>query len=212
MAQHRRKAPRQQAPQTMEEARSQAARYIELLDTIDRVKLDALTARDRIDAARDEVVKPLEEEAKALFRQLRPWWAANRDELTDGKRKSILLAGAQIGERTTTPALSLPKGMSLARFVEILQLKRLKSLLRIKPSLDKPACVRALRSLEIEDVGTHATDADHITHSLQQGLGRELVELGATVTQKDEFFIDRAPAKASEATEDVEVESEGAAA
>lgn len=212
MARSRRKAPRQEAPQSIDDATALTARYIRLLDDIDRIKLEALADRDRIDALRDQAVKPLEEEAKGIFRQLRPWWASNKDDLTEGKRKSIELAGAQIGERTSTPALALPKGFNLGTFVSWLQTCGLNTLIREKPSVDKPACIRALRSLERTDAGPDASDADQLEFSLQQGLGKRLADKGASVTQKDEFFIDRAPQKDREATQIVDVEDEGALA
>ncbi len=211
MTRARKKAPKQDAPQTIEEATALAARYIELLDIIDMHQVDAQKSIDMIVAVRDQVVKAIEDEAKAIFRQLRPWWASNKADLTGGKRKSIELAGALIGERTGTPALGLPKGTTLGRFVEWLVSRDLFALIRTKHSVDKQACIQALRELDKPAPDLGASDGEVIAHRLTRALGEQLAEKGATITQKDEFFIDRAGAPA-EGAEQVEVESEGAGA
>jgi phage host-nuclease inhibitor protein Gam len=211
MARARKKAPRQEAPQNLEEATALAERYIYLLDMIDVERNAAQVAVDRIIADRAKAILPKEEEAKAIFRQLRPWWAANRDELTDGKRKSIELAGAQIGERTSTPALALPKGLTLDGFTNWLLGRKLVSLIRTKHTVDKPACIKALRTLDREPPAFDGSNAEHLEFIEQNALGEALADIGASVTQKDEFFIDRI-AKQPEGTEAVDVESEGDAA
>lgn len=211
MARTRKKAPRQDAPQTIEEATALTARYIYLLNLIDVEKVSAQAAIDNLRAQLEEQVKPREEELKAIFRQLRPWWAANKDDLTDGKRKSIELAGAQLGERTTTPALSLPTGTRQEEFAARLHLLGFTSLVRVKMAIDKPACIKALRWLEREPPGADAEDKVWHEDQLQRSAGEELTAKGLSVTQKDEFFIDRAPPR-PEGEAAVEVESEGDAA
>ena len=56
-------------------------------------------------AARDGFVAPLDQRAKDIFKQLRAWWGVAAPALTEGKRKSVIIAGCKIGERTSTPAL-----------------------------------------------------------------------------------------------------------
>jgi phage host-nuclease inhibitor protein Gam len=63
--------------------------------------------------------------------------------MTEGKRKSISLAGCNIGERTTPPALK-PKGITQEGLVEKLLDLGLKTYLRITHKLDKPAAIKAL--------------------------------------------------------------------
>lgn len=211
MARARKKAPRQEAPQSIEQATALAARYVYLLNLIDDEKTSAQAAIDNLRARLDEEIKPREEELKAIFRQLRPWWAANKDELTDGKRKSIELAGAQLGERTTTPALSLPAGTKQEDFAARLHLLGFTSLVRVKMSIDKPACIKALRWLDREPPQADVEDKVWHEDQLQRSAGEDLAAKGAKVTQKDEFFIDRALPR-PEGDADVEVESEGDAA
>lgn len=211
MARARKKAPRQEAPQTIEEATALTARYVYLLNLIDDEKIRAQAAIDSLRAQLDEEVKPKEDELKAIFRQLRPWWAANKGELTDGKRKSIELAGAQLGERTTTPALSLPSGTKQDELAARLHLLGFTSLVRVKMSIDKPACIKALRWLDRDPPQADVEDKVWHEDQLQRSAGEELAGKGLSVTQKDEFFIDRAPPR-PEGQADVEVESEGDAA
>lgn len=172
----RRKAPKQDAPQTMEQATDMLARYIGIVNEIERLRLDADTAIATIEAARDAALKPMEEGAKDLFRQLRAWWAVAGDAITEGKRKSAEIAGCLIGVRTTTPALKLPKGMKEVDAVDWLLSLRwagARALLRIKESLDKPAILKLL--------GTEA--------------GAILARKGFVASQREEFFIDRAAPK-----------------
>jgi len=167
----RRKAPKQEAPQTIDEAVGLIAEYRDLLDVTDRLKLDTDSSIAQIEAARDEAVAPLDQRAKDIFRQLRAWWAVAAPAMTDGKRKSVLLAGCKIGERTATPSLK-HDGMKAESLVDQLADLGLSELLRISTKLDKQACIAAI------------SDNDE--------LGQLLLWLGARNYQSEEFFIDRA--------------------
>lgn len=167
----RRKAPKQEAPQTIEEAVAMIAEYRDLLDKTDELKFDADSSVATIMAARDEFVAPLDQRAKDLFRQLRAWWAVAAPALTEGKRKSVTLAGCKIGERTSTPSLK-HDGMKPESLVEQLADLGLAELLRISTKIDKQACIAAI--------------------SDNTELGQVLIWLGARNHQTEEFFIDRA--------------------
>lgn len=191
----RRKAPRQLAPQTIEEATALAGRYAEILTTAERLRADADASIATIEAARDGFIVPLEEEAKTIFLQLRAWWGVAGAELTEGKRKSHELAGCILGERTTPPSLTTGKMKLEEAISAIYRLaadrvgggslsKRLQALVRIKRGLDKPAL---LKELKAKDLGPLLSDA------------------GFASKQKDEFFIDRAAEKPA-AVETVEVD------
>ncbi|MFY9350086.1 MAG: host-nuclease inhibitor Gam family protein [Sphingobium sp.] len=174
MATSRRKAPKQEAPQTIEQAVDLIAEYRDLLDKSDELKLDSASSIAKIEAARDEFVAPLEQRAKDIFRQLRAWWAVAAPSLTEGKRKSVTLAGCKIGERTSTPALK-HDGIKAETLIDELAALGLSELLRISTKLDKQACIAAI------------IDNDE--------LGQLLLWLGARNHQADEFFIDRAERK-----------------
>jgi phage host-nuclease inhibitor protein Gam len=133
----RRKAPRQQAPQTIEEATALLGRYAGFLTEAERLRAEADQAKAAIDAARDMALAPIEQEAKGIFLQLRAWWGVAGTELTEGKRKSYEIAGCILGERTTPPSLAMPAKDEEA--ATILINAELSDLCRFKITVDKPA-------------------------------------------------------------------------
>ena len=178
----RRKAPKQEAPQTIEEAVAQVAEYRDLLDKAEEIKAEADSSIAQIEAHRDSFIAPLKVRADGLFLQLRAWWAVAAPAMTDGKRKSIDLAGCTIGERTTPRALK-HKGMKAEELIDGIAELGQAELLRLTTSLDKQACIRAI------------TAGDE--------LGQLLLWLGASTEQKEEFFIDRPRKDADPETVDV---------
>lgn len=170
MAPPRRKAPKQEAPQTLEQAIARISEYRDLTDAIDSLQLEASSAVARIQATYDEQAKPLELTARAIFLELRAWWAVASTELTEGKRKSILLAGCSIGERTTPPAVSLKKGLKMETLLQKLEVAGHAILLRVSTKLNKQT---AIKSIQADDE-----------------IGKWLAEIGVGIRQKEEFFID----------------------
>ncbi|HEX7820656.1 MAG TPA: host-nuclease inhibitor Gam family protein [Sphingobium sp.] len=168
MATARRKAPKAEAPQTIEDAVAAISEYRDLGDKIEELKTDAERSITAIETARDTFTAPLEERAKDIFRRLRIWWGVAAPAMTDGKRKSMALAGCTIGERTTPHSLKLPA--KAETFVEDLAEAGLRELLRITEKVDKQACIRSILA--------------------KDELGHLLIWLGATTEQKEEFFID----------------------
>lgn len=185
----RRKAPKQDAPQTIEQAVGQLAEYRDLIDKVEELKADAASSVAAILAARDEFMAPVKARADMLFRQLRVWWGVAAPELTDGKRKSVELAGCLIGERTTSPSFRHP-GVEADALVEQLAELGLSELLSISTKIDKQACIRAIRA--------------------NDELGQLLLWLGGRSHQSEEFFIDRVGRK-DPAVETVDVTEEAAA-
>lgn len=179
----RRKAPAQQAPQTIEEASFLLGRYVGRNTEVEKLRADADAAIAAIQAARDAAIAPIEQAAKDDFRQLHVWWSVAGPDLTEGKRKSIELAGCVIGERTTPPSLKMPGKVDEAAAL-LVAAGWIDDLCRQKIEVDKPAVLKALG----HDV-----------------MGPQLTALGFSSKQKDEFFIDRAAPK-PEAVEEVSVE------
>lgn len=183
----RRKAARLEAPQTIGEATALLADYADIITGVEELRADADSSIAAIEAERDRMIAPLEQRAKDIFRQLQAWWAVAGDELTEGKRKSIKLAGCLIGVRTTTPKLSTGKMKVMAAIEKLRSFGgAFDTLIRVKESLDKPAILKALGS-EFD--------------------GPILKDAGFSATQKDEFFIDRAAAKPA-AVEEVQEAAE----
>jgi phage host-nuclease inhibitor protein Gam len=172
MVSTRRKAPRQQAPQTIEEATDQLGRYSALITEAESLRADADAAIARIEAARDAALAPIEEEVKTLFLRLRTWWAVAGDMLTEGKRRSVDLAGCVLGIRLTPPSLKMP-GKAPEAAVTLVN-SGWAELCRHKVEPDKPAILKMLG---------------------HDAAGPQLAALGFSAVQKEEFFIDRAGAK-----------------
>lgn len=183
MAPPRRKAPKQAAPQTLEQALALIGEYRDLNAAIEELHLDASAAIAKIEAARDSFAKPLEVRAVEIFRQLRAWWAVAAPEMTEGKRKSIPLAGCTIGERTAPPALQLPKGRKAEEIVNILLDELAGEYLVTRHKLDKPAIIKALRI----DVATMDPVEDAVFIHELDVLSQKA---GLSVKQAEEFFID----------------------
>lgn len=168
----RRKAIRQEAPQTIEEATALLGRYAGFLTEAEQLRADADAAIARIEAARDAALAPVEEEAKGLFLQLRAWWGVAGGTLTEGKRKSVELAGCLLGERTTPPSLKMPGAGDAA--ATVLLNAGWAELCRHKVTVDKPAVLKMLG---------------------HDAAGPQLAALGFSSVQKEEFFVDRAGTK-----------------
>lgn len=176
----RRKAARIDAPSTIEQATATIARYLSLNAEVEAVRANADAAIRAIEEARDIAAAPVEAEIRDLFAQLRTWWAVARDELTQGKRRSVELAGAIVGDRITPPALKLPKGWKVEEAVAFLQSiaerwPAAAEFLRVRTDVEKPALIKLLN---------HATAVGPMRD--------RIVEEGFSAVQRDEFFIDRA--------------------
>lgn len=183
MAPPRRKAPKQAAPQTLDQAIALIGEYRDLNAAIEELHLDASTAIAKIEAARDGFAKPFEVRAVEIFRQLRAWWAVAAPEMTEGKRKSIALAGCTIGERTAPPALQLPKGRKAEEIVNVLLDKLAGEYIVTRHKLDKPAIIKALR--------IDVTAMDPVEDALFLHERNVLTDdAGLTVKQAEEFFVD----------------------
>lgn len=194
-ARPRRKAPKLQAPQTMEEATALLGDYSASLTLAEQLRAEADRAIAAIQAARDDQLAPLEERMKDVFRQLRAWWAVAGDAITEGKRKSAEIAGCVVGERTSTPSLNLGGRKAEDIVAELLDL-----------GIDVAGIVRTKHELERQAlIGTLGAKAPDAEAAQLQALA---TWLGLSRSQKDEFFIDRAAPKPA-ATEQVQPEEAG---
>lgn len=177
------KSPAQPAPQTLGEAIAMLTRFSAISAGLDQIEVDRAESKAAIDAAADKLAAPMRESLKDMARQLKPWWSVAGGELTEGKRKSIELAGCLIGTRMTTPKLGF-QGKE-ADAVEILVAEDLAAYVRQKLTLDKQSLL-----------GSLAKGGD---------AAARLRLFGFTRRQREEFFIDRVPPKepATEQVEDV---------
>lgn len=191
----RRKAPRQEAPTTIEEATAMLGAYADKITRIEQLRADADRSLAAIEAARDAAIAPIEEEAKVAFLKLRAWWGVAGATLTEGKRKSVELAGCTIGVRITPPSLKLPGKVDAA--AALLVEHGFTALVRTKYEVDKPATLKMLATKPAlaELRATAANEPAHLMLDELEARIDQLGELGFSARQKEEFFIDRAAAK-----------------
>ncbi len=174
----RSKSPAQRAPQSIEAATALLARYAEASLTIAALEAARGAEIAAIASRCDLAVAPLAGELKEIVKQLKPWWAASFDALTNGgKRKSIELGGCQIGYRVTPPKVEHTHGKDDAAVEVLRPTAWFAKVVRISYALDKPAILKALdeevpaeEDLESEDV-------------LLSGLG-------FASKQTEQFFVD----------------------
>ena len=158
----------QRAPQTIEAATALLARFAEADAQLAAVEAQRQESLAGVNAAADAVAVPLIAELKDIAKQLKPWWEGSFDELTGGKRKSIELGGCSVGYRLSPPKVSYAHGKD-EDAVTALQGAGYDALVRVKPSLDKPA---VLKALDGEDAN-------------------KLLALGFSAPQTESFFVER---------------------
>ncbi len=191
----RMKTPAAPAITSLEELTARVGRFAMLSAEIERLDAEAGEAIAQIKSDLAQRLQPLAVEMKAILTAAKPWWAANGEQLTDGKKKSVELAGCLIGKRLSKPALAHPKPEDVA--IELIKGHGWPALLRVKEELDKPAIMKALAYQPgLADDLTENEAALDICDTLQA--------LGFYVSQKEEFFIARLadPAKPTEEVAD----------
>lgn len=175
----RRKGAALAAPTTLEEAKAMIARYASISARIDGINAEAEAAIAQAKQLQAAMAGPCEVELGQIFAALKAWWAVAGKELA-GTRRSTELAGVEIGERRTPPALKLPKGLTMPALVRAMLDKGLIGWLRVKYELDRPGIV-----------ATVTGNPDH-----------DLSRMGFEAVSKDEFFIALRPLERAKAEEE----------
>lgn len=176
MTSFRRKMIAEPAPSTPDEAQDLIERYAELQGHAAIINRQAENAVEQIEQNRQEALAPIESEMADLFNALRAWWAVASLAVTEGKRKSVVLAGHQIGVRTTTPALAVPDDRSEDAIIADLlgRTGGAGDYVVTRHALYRPSLIKTLRAGELHP--------DYAFLAKGAGLG---------VSQREEFFIDR---------------------
>ena len=164
-------------PQTTADAIPMLKRWSDLHIEVAKVKLEAEDAKAEIDTARDLLLLPIAAEAKRLMAALKTFFIARQDELTDGKRKSVVLGPCRIGMRLGNPTLDYPKGDEDQLLEDLRQLGFDDWAWREKVELNKEALIAALKPNEDDDEGV----ADAVA----------LIGLGFGIKQTETFFVER---------------------
>lgn len=167
------KAPATRAPASIEQATDLLAQLATVVATIAAHDAQRVSSKQEIDAAADACIVPLAAERDDLFKRLQPWYEANVEKLTAGKRKSIELGGCVIGHRTTPPKLAFEHGKDADGVEALLHFGRADGTLKVPaPTLIKASI--------LAELATGPADADVIPLEL----------LGFSPKQSEEFFIE----------------------
>jgi phage host-nuclease inhibitor protein Gam len=142
------KTPAAPAITSLTELVERLGRYAALSAQLETLAAEASAEVVAVKARLEAASAPLAAEMKAILLAAKPWWAANSEQLTDGKKKSVELAGCLIGERLSKPALGHPKPEHVA--LELLRGHGLAAMIRVKEEMDKLAISRLL-AFEPED-------------------------------------------------------------
>lgn len=178
----------QRAPQTLEQATALLSRYSTASAELQVIAANRLAAVTAASSAADTLAVPLIAELKDIVKQLKPWWAASIEELTKGKKKSIELAGCVTGYRFTPPKVTYSYGTDKEAMIALAATELAAELIRITPSLDKPAIQKLLETEEVEPTDDVA-DPDAIEPA-PPSPRQQLEELGFSMKQTEEFFVD----------------------
>lgn len=173
------KSAAQRAPQTTEQAVDLLDRYAGICAKVESIEADRAAELAVINSAADVLLVPLVAELKDIAAQLKPWWAANIELLTQGKRKSIELGGCHLGYRMTPPKVTFEHGKD-EEAAKALQANGFgERLVRTTIAPDKPAILKLLETTPpAEDPTGLQVDID------------ALKELGFAVKQTEQFFVD----------------------
>jgi hypothetical protein len=159
------------APKTTAQATALLDRYAELEGQ--RATLEARRSRmiARANAAVDAKVAPLIAGLALIAEKVEPWWQKAGQKLLAPKAKSMQLGGCKIGTRTSRPTL-VHTLVNDAAAVAVLQGTRYKKqTVRVTYSVDRVATLKLLQ---------------------QEGKpAQELTELGFSVDQGEQFFLER---------------------
>lgn len=179
------RSPARRAPQTIEAATELAATFAALAAELADAEAQREAELAKINAAADAVAVPLKARLKDIVGQLKPWFAANVDELTGGKKKSITLGGCVIGYRISPPKVAHTHGTDGAAVTVLRGTEYEARTVRVSYALNKPAI---LELIEAEAEG-FAHGADTVGGVAADG--ETLEALGFTARQAEEFFVDR---------------------
>ena len=176
----RRKSNAVDAPQTLAEATLLLNEYARIEALISQLSAEREAGFAKLQADYQAMAAPLGEQLGLLFKQIKPWYEANRAAMTLDSRKSVKIGGCEIGHRIGNPTLKLPPTKSEASAIAWLEAQFAEGLswpngfIRRVKTLDKAAMIRVLR-----------LDAPSLaTIGLQDG--------GFLVTQREVFFIESA--------------------
>jgi len=183
------KSAAQRAPQTKEQAIAVLEGYARDSAQIALIEAARADAIAQIDAKADAELVPLVASLKDAAKQLKPWWEANYEELTGGKRKSLDLGGCTIGYRLPPESVKFANGKDADAVVALKAHGFGERLVRVTYAPDKPGILKLLKSTPEPASEGLAPDAEAVTILTDI---TTLKDLGFSITQNEQFFVDAA--------------------
>ena len=177
----------QRAPQTQDQALALAVRFAAAATRIGELAARRASIIARVDAIVAASIVPLKAEQADIVKQLKPWFAANMDELTGGKRKSIELGGCVLGYRINPPKVAFAGGTDDQAVDALVSAELADELVRTTLALDKPAILKLLEHVPAEDPSDPRFDEAQLARLDTKS---KLEELGFSVKQSELFFVD----------------------
>lgn len=130
-------------PRSLPAAQTMLERYCAIVDQL--VQIEAGRDRDiaAANAAADEAGRDLVAERDQIAAKLEPWWLSAGPGLTQGKRKSLVIAGCEIGTVKARDTLAIAGKED--DVVDLLgALRWAKPFLRTKVSIEKAVVLKAI--------------------------------------------------------------------
>lgn len=133
------------SPEGLDGATALLGRYASLSAFRDRIEASRQSKLARINAAADAAIAPIVTELNNITTAMEPWWALSRQEILVGKKKSAEIGGCQIGNKASPAKVAFDFVNDDAAIDAIGEIRgAAKLLLKVKPSLDRPAILRML--------------------------------------------------------------------
>ena len=173
-------------PQTEVEARHLAASYASMVGEIEAIDAERKIRIAEVNRDCDARIGQRAPLLDGMFARLKGWWEAHGERIA-GKRRSAEFAGLTVGYRLTPSALKLPKGKTVQAAIDGILEWLGGDFVVTKHELDRRAIVAHLQKpeTELDATGQHERMA--------------LLEVGFSVGQRDEFFVDVLPRDAGDA-------------
>ncbi len=137
----RMKTPAAPAITSLPELVERLGRYAALSAQLETLAAEAAAELVAVKARLEAQSAPLAAEMKTILLAAKPWWAANSEQLTDGKKKSVELAGCLIGERLSRVKEEMDK-VAISRLLQFtaddpVDPQQVDELLELKATLER---------------------------------------------------------------------------
>lgn len=186
-------SPAKRAPQTLDQAIVLATRFAELDAKADDIEAQRKDAIASVNATADGELVTIVAELKDIAKQLKPWWAANVEQLTEGKRKSKEIGGCMVGYRLSPAAVNFTGGTDKEATLKLRAAQQI-AFVRFSAAPDKVKIMAALEAARLaampvpEGVEVAPPTEDQLK---EIAAGQALASLGFKIKQTEAFFVER---------------------